>query len=558
MADTSSTPRSTSQNPFAPLRHRAFAGIWLATLVSNFGGLIQGVGAAWMMTSLARSADMVALVQAATTLPIMLFSLVAGALADSFDRRRIMIGAQLLMLAVSATLAAVTFAGWLTPWLLLGLTFLIGCGAALNGPAWQASVGEQVPREDLPGAVALNSLGFNIARSVGPAIGGAIVAAFGAAAAFLANAFSYVGLILVLLGWKRPVAERTLPREPIGAAIASGLRFVLLSPAILRVLGRGAAFGVCGAALWALMALIARDRLQGGPLTYGLCLGAFGIGAVVGALLSTRLRARFLNETLVRGSMLAFAAGTAGAALSPWLPLTMLVLLLAGGGWVLALSTFNVTVQLAAPRWVVARALAAYQMTTFGGLALGSWTWGHMAEAAGLQVALLVSAGACTLAALVGIWKPLSQPAEENLDPGRHWGDPHPVLPVDAREGPVVVTVTFRVDPADAPAFSAAMAERARIRRRDGARDWALLRDVEDAWVWVERFSAPNWADHLRQHERVTVADRAVEQRVLAFHRGEGVPQVRHLIERPPVERPLSPPPIDPAVPPQTVAAHGG
>jgi len=526
-------------SPFAPLRHRAFRFIWLATLVSNFGGLIQSVGASWMMTSLAASADMVALVQASTTLPIMLFSLAAGAVADNHDRRRVMIAAQGFMLAVSATLAAVTYLGLVTPWLLLALTFLIGCGAALNGPAWQASVGEQVPREDLPAAVALNSVGFNIARSVGPAIGGAIVAAAGAAAAFLVNALSYVALVAVLVGWKRDVPPRRLPREPLGPAMSAGLRYVSLSPAILRVLVRGLAFGVSGSAVWALMALVARDRLSGGPLTYGLILGAFGVGAVLGAFASTRLRARFRSETLVRGAMAAFGLGAALTGVSAVLPVTMAALLVAGGGWVLALSTFNVTVQLSAPRWVVARALAVYQMATFGGMAIGSWLWGHVAEDAGLAPALVASGAAVVASAAIGLRYGLPQVGDVDLAPGGHWADPVTKLDLDPRSGPVVVTVEYEIDPDDAPAFQAAMAERRRIRRRDGARDWSLLQDIERPELWVERFQSPTWVAHLRQHARVTVADREAEARALAFHRGPEPPRVRHLLGRPPEAVPL-------------------
>jgi MFS family permease len=539
---------------FAPLRHRSFLFIWLAALVSNFGSLIQSVGASWMMTTIAGSADMVALVQASTTLPIMLFSLPAGAVADSFDRRHIMIAAQAFMLLVSATLAAVAYLGLITPWLLLTLTFLIGCGAALNGPAWQASVGEQVPREDLPAAVALNSISYNIARSLGPAIGGAIVAAVGAAAAFLVNALSYVALIAVLIGWRRPVPERHLPREPLGAAMASGLRYVALSPTIGRVLMRGLAFGVTGSAVWALMALIARERLSGGPLTYGLILGAFGVGAVLGAFASTRLRQRMTNEMLVRSAMVAFGVGTIIAGVSQFLSLTMAALLLCGGGWVLALSTFNVTVQLSAPRWVVARALAVYQMATFGGLAIGSWIWGSAAEYAGLVDALVASGVTVIASAALGLWFGLPQSEELDLAPSGHWAEPDLKVDVDPRSGPVVVTIEYRIDAADAVAFQVAMAERRRIRRRDGAHDWSLLQDVAQPERWIERFQSLTWVAHLRQHARVTVADRAIEGRVLSFHRSPEPPVVTHLIERPPGAGPLGTAALPTELPPGAIS----
>jgi MFS family permease len=328
------------------------------------------------MTSLGASADMIALVQASTTLPIMLFSLAAGAIADNFDRRKLMLTAQLFLLIVSIGLTLVTYFDLVTPWLLLLFTFLVGCGTALNGPAWQSLVGEMVPRSDLPGAIALNSMGYNIARSIGPAIGGAIVAAAGAFGAFAANAVSYVGLIAVLARWRPATPPRILPPESLGTAMAAGLRYVAMSPNISLVLVRGAMFGLAAIAVQALMPLIARDLLNGGPLTFGLLLGAFGAGAVCGALLGARLRQALSIEAMVRLGFIGFAVCVSGAGLSSSAVLTMIAMMFGGASWVVALSSFNVTVQLSAPRWGVGRALALYQMATFGGMACGSWIWG--------------------------------------------------------------------------------------------------------------------------------------------------------------------------------------
>ncbi|MCH8686739.1 MFS transporter [Pedomonas mirosovicensis] len=534
MTEGQAPDTAARQSPFSPFRHPVFRAIWIASLISNFGSLIQSVGASWMMTSIAGSADMVALVQASTTLPIMLFSLAAGAIADNFDRRVVMIAAQGLMLAVSIALTAITFLGLMTPWLLLSLTFLVGCGTALNGPAWQASVGEQVPREDLPGAVALNSISFNIARSVGPAIGGALVAAAGAAAAFLANALSYVGLITVLVGWRRNPPPRQLPREPLASAMMAGIRYAVMAPAISRVLLRGLSFGVAGSAVWALMALIARERLHGGPLTYGLILGAFGIGAVLGAFVSTHLRRRLRNETLVRWAMAGYGIGTAIAGVSTVLPLTMAGLLLAGAGWVLALSTFNVSVQMSSPRWVVARALAVYQTVTFGGMAIGSWLWGHFAEQVGLADAMVASGIAVLASAALGLWRRLPQMETLDLTPVYRDALPTPKVELDLRSGPVVLQIEYRVDPGDAMAFLAVMDERRRIRQRNGARGWSLMQDLTQPELWIERYHSATWGEHLHQRARITVADREVDRRVLAFHRGEEPPRIHRLLERPP------------------------
>ncbi|TNC44871.1 MFS transporter [Rubellimicrobium rubrum] len=515
-----------------PLRHPVFRAVWMASLGSNFGGLIQSVGASWMMTSIAPSADMVALVQASVTLPIMLLSLVAGAVADSMDRRRVMLAAQMFMLGISVVLSLVTWAGLITPWLLLLFTFLIGCGTAMNGPAWQASVGEMVPREDLPSAVALNSMGFNLARSLGPAIGGAIVAAAGAAAAFAVNATSYLGLILVLARWRPEQPSQTLPREALGAAIISGLRYVALSPALRIVLLRAVVFGVGASAINALMPLIARELVGGGPLTYGLLLGAFGVGAVCGALGSTRLRAWLSTEALVRGAILAFAAAAVLAGLSGSILPTVIALLLAGAGWVLALSSFNVTVQMSTPRWVVARALSLYQMAAFGGMAGGSWLWGTVAERNGLAPALFMAAGVLLACALIGLVLPLVDVKGRDLGPLRTWREPETVVPVDGRTGPVVIAVEWRIAEADEPEFLHVMTERRRIRRRDGAHNWMLMRDLADPQLWVERYDAATWHDYVRLNNRLTREDAAIIERLRELHRGGWPPQVRRMVER--------------------------
>lgn len=528
---TPATVTTTTATHSSPLSIPIFRAIWIASMASNFGGLIQSVGASWMMTSLASSPQMIALVQASTTLPIMLLSLWAGAVADNLDRRRVMLAAQGFMLVVSIALATCAWTGVLSPWLLLSFTFLIGCGTAINGPAWQASVGDMVPRSVLPSAVALNSMGFNIARSMGPAIGGAIVAAAGAAAAFLTNALSYVGLIAVLARWKPDRPPRMLPRETLGVAMGAGVRYVRMSPSIRAVLIRAALFGIAASAVPAMMPLIARDLVTGGPLTYGALLGAFGIGAVGGALGSVQLRRRWPTERVVRLAAAGLATGAGVAGISPWLPLTLAALLLAGAGWVLALSTFNVTVQMAAPRWVVARALALYQMAAFGGMTIGSWLFGRIADDHGVSTALLAAAGVQLLSIVAGLRLPLPDIETANLDP-RGWETPDTEVPVESRSGPVVVTIDYRIASADIVAFLNVMAERRRIRRRDGAHHWALLRDLNDPELWIERYHVSTWLDYIRHNQRRTQADHANSEALTALHRGDGPPRVHRMIER--------------------------
>ena len=525
-------PVTDSTRPAAPFTVPIFREVWVANLASNFGGLIQSVGASWMMVSLASSPKFVALVQASTTLPIMLLSLWAGAVADNLDRRLVMLWAQSFMLVVSAGLALCAWLGLLSPWLLLGFTFLIGCGTAFNGPAWQASVGDMVPRPVLPGAIALNSMGFNIARSVGPAIGGLIVAAAGAATAFLANAISYLGLIVVLARWRPDTPPRLLPRERLGDAMGAGLRYVAMSPNLRIVMLRAGLFGVAASALPALMPLVARDLVGGGALTYGVLLGAFGIGAVGGALASGWLRHRLSTERVVLIGALALALGAAATAVSPFIAGTLIALLLAGAGWVLALSTFNVTVQMASPRWVVGRALAVYQMAAFGGMAAGSWGFGLIAEDRDVTVALLAAAMVQIAGALLGFRAPLPQVDALNLDPLSGWTEPETAVAIESRSGPVVVTIEYRIAQKDIVTFLRVMGERGRIRRRDGARHWTLLRDLGDPLLWVERYHVPTWLDYVRHNQRRTHADADNSAQIAALHEGPAPPVVHRMIER--------------------------
>ncbi len=516
----------------SPWRSGIFRSIWIANLASNFGGLIQTVGAAWMMTAMGASSQLIALVQTATTLPIVLLSLLAGALADNHDRRVIMLIAQFLMLAVSVALAVCAALGILTPWLLLGFTFLIGCGTALKNPAWQASVGDMVPRPALPAAVAMNSMGFNIARSVGPAIGGAIVAVAGVAAAFALNAVSYIGLIVVLARWKQAPSARLLPPERLGVAIDAGLRYVAMSPNIKVVLIRATTFGIGASATPALMPLIARDLVEGGALVYGLLLGAFGLGAVGGAFGRTWLRARLSNEQIVQAAGLALAAGAAIAAVSPYAVVTLGALALAGTGWVLALSTFNVSVQLSSPRWVVARTLSIYQMATFAGMAVGSALFGRLAQDYGVSVSLLVAAGLQLAAIVLGFRLVLRDAESLDLDPLDRFQEPETAVSIEPRSGPVVVTVEYRIPAERLVAFLTAMSERSRIRRRDGAHGWRLLRDLGDEAVWVERYHVATWLDYIRHNTRRTRADLANLDHLRSLQ-AEGEPiRIHRMIER--------------------------
>lgn len=537
MDDVSPAESPPAPSPFSVPTFRA---IWMASLASNFGGLIQSVGAAWMMISLSASPMLIALVPAATTLPIMLLSLWAGAVADNLDRRKVMIACQSWMLVVSALLAVTAWAGWMTPWLLLAFTFALGCATAINGPAWQAAVGDMVPRAILPSAVAMNSMGFNLARSVGPALGGVIVATAGAAAAFLTNAVSYVALLVVLSRWEPELPPKILPRERLALAMRAGVRYVAMSPNIQLVLLRAAVFGIGASAVSALMPLVARDILGGGALTFGLTSGAFGVGAVTGALSTRHLRARLSVEHIVRYAALMLALGTAITGMSSWLGLALLGYLLAGFGWVTALSTFNVSVQMSAPRWVVARSVSLYQMSAFGGMAIGAWLFGWLAESQGVVEALYASAAVQFVAALIGLMRPLPQIGDDNLDLQNRWREPDTAVPVEPRSGPVVVTIEYRIPAGSVVPFLTAMSERRRIRRRDGAHGWSLMRDLSDPELWIERYHVSTWLDYVRHNQRRTVADIANSDAIWALHTGPVPPVVHRMLERQTGSLPLS------------------
>src|SRR6187549_3393207 len=388
----------------APLRHAVFRRIWLASLVSNLGILIQGVGAAWAMTQMTTSADKVALVQTALMLPIMLIAMPAGAIADMHDRRVVAMVSLAIALVGATVLTVLAWLGLVTPNILLALCFVVGSGMALFGPAWQASVSEQVPGETLPAAVALNGISYNIARSFGPAIGGLVVATSGAVAAFAVNAALYLPLLVVLFLWRRDHEPSRLPRERLNRAIVSGVRYIANSPSIRIVLTRTLVTGLIGGSVMALMPLIARDLLHGGAQTYGIMLGAFGMGAVIGALNIGELRKRLGGEAAIRACTLCMAGAITAVALSRQPVLTAAALVVAGAVWMAAVALFNIGVQLSAPRWVAGRSLAAFQASIAGGIAMGSWGWGHLTDLAGVETALLVSAGLMLISPVLGIW----------------------------------------------------------------------------------------------------------------------------------------------------------
>ena len=396
----------TSSTTLSPLRYRVFLLILAGSLLSNFGNAIQSVGAAWHLTAANQPADIVALVQSAFNLPIMLLALPAGAWADMFDKRGVMLFAQCAMFGLSVVLAGLTFSGISSPVVIITLTALLACGVACFNPAMAASIGGLVPRAELAAAVALNILAFNVARSLGPALGGAIVAAGGAKAAFVTNALSYLAVILILWRW-RPAAAPRPERRPLLSVIAEGFRYAMGSPPIRTIMFRAVTFTSTGSAAWALMPLVAADLLGQGSVTFGLLLGGLGLGAVIGAASATWFRKRYSGEAIIRAAGIIYGIGCIGVSFAPPLPLMLLLLVVSGAGWVQALSGFSVAGQLWSPRHIVGRITAMVSSLTYGGIALGSWLWGHFAQDHGVATALLASGIGMILLPVIGLFLPM-------------------------------------------------------------------------------------------------------------------------------------------------------
>jgi len=524
--------REAEQRPSAwsPLSHSLFRALWLAAVASNVGTWMQNVGADWLMTTLAPSPFMVALMQTAENAPLFMLALPAGALADIADRRRLLLLTQSWMLVSAVALGLLTLFGLTTPWILLTLTFALGLGSALNAPAWQAIVPELVPRPELPSAVALNSIAFNIARAVGPALGGFVVAAAGTWAVFFLNSLSFIGVIFVLYRWQREPSESISPAERVTGAMRAGVRYVRHAPEMRAVLIRTGVFVSCASALWAMLPLIAKQELGLGALGYGVLLGGLGAGAILAAIVLPAIRRKVSINLLIVSGTLLFAAVTATLATVHVFPILCVVMVFGGIAWMALMSSFNVIAQTVVPEWVRARALSIYLLVFFGGMALGSAFWGTIAARIGIPMTLLFAAAALIAGLIAGYFFPLWMGEELNLDPSLHWADPMVVSEPHPEAGPVLVTVDYQIEPERAKEFVEAMQEMKRTLRRDGASRWGLFNDPSKPGHYVETFLVESWAEHMRQHARVTNEDREVQDHVRSFHVGDSPPIVAHLI----------------------------
>lgn len=518
--------------PASPLRNRQYRELWTANAASNFGGQVQVVGASWLMASLTSSAQLIALVQGATSLGTVLVILIGGALADNYNRRRIMMATQTGMLLTAATLALLAWRGLVTPWLLLALTMTISALGSLNNPAWQASVRDILPRALISRAVGLNGLSMNLARTAGPALGGAVVALGGAASAFALNAVSFVGFLLALIRWQPKPTVRTTPRERLVPAMAAGVRFVALSPNVRNAVIRGGLSGLFASAVFALLPVVARHAMGGNALVFGLLLAAFGGGAVVSAYTSGALRARFTPDRLVRLSALGLIVGPVMIGWAPNVWIAGLGAALSGAGWTMTHSTYNTTVQLSASPWVTARSLALYQTATFAGMATGAAVFGWVAQHHGTSTALYIAGAGQVVTALAGLALPLPRLDELKVDALLPHRAPEVEEEVDPADGPIRIEISYSIAREHWTAFRSVMDERSRIRKRDGARNWALWQDLADLTRWVESYRVPDWADYLRHLTRRTEADRENLEALHALDETPGGPTARRYVGR--------------------------
>ncbi|MBD2723842.1 MFS transporter [Hymenobacter armeniacus] len=523
-------PKATLLTPFTIAIFRA---VWIAGMVSNVGTWMQNVAGVWLVTTLTTSALLVALMQAATSLPAFLLSMPAGAMADMVDRRKLLLFTQGFMAVVASILGVLTLTGGISAYGVLGFTFLLGMGAALNAPIWQAVTTELVPRPILPFAITLNGVSNNIARAIGPAIGGAIIAYYSAGWVFVLNGVSFLGTWAVVYFWKREQAVASGPAENFLGALRAGWRYVQYSPAIYGVLVRTFAFSFGAAAMWALVSVVIARKLHLSSGHYGVMLSWLGAGAVTGAFLMGRAGSRLnFNQRVLLG-VLMFGVTNLALALVAQIYVLYAVMFLSGIAWLMVMTSFSTTVQLNVPKWVQARVISVYMLVFQAGLSLGSLAWGELADHLTLQTSLLIAAGWMVASALLAFPFPMRSAEGLNLDPAEHWPDPKTDGHIDPDDGPVVIMIEYHVEPADWPAFRAATEQLTRLRLRDGALRAGVFADVAHPTRLTEFYYVATWGEHQRQHHRFTKEDQAVEAQVLRLHSGPAEPRVTHFLAFP-------------------------
>jgi MFS family permease/quinol monooxygenase YgiN len=513
-----------------PLRQPLFRSLWIASTISSIGTWMHDVGAAWLMTSISPSPFLVALMQAASSLPFFLLALPAGAIADVIDRRQMLLWTQSWMLAIAAGLGALTVSNLITPWMLIGLTFALSIGSAMNLPVWQAVVPELVAKEELPSAVSLNGIVINLSRLIGPALAGLLIAATGTGAVFLINAASFLGVIVILSTWQRSAPRQVLPAERFWGAIQAGVRYVRFAPTFQAVLLRTAAYILFASALFALLPILGRRDLGLDALGYGLLMGSWGMGGLVGAFLLPKLRQRFSIDHLVAGASVCLGSAMFAIAQLHNFYGVCAAMILVGMASLSVMVSLSVSAQTAVPTWVRARALSIYLLVFQGCMAVGSLLWGAIAQQTSTATALMAAAAGLMAGAVPLLQYRLRCVEKLDLTASLHWSQPTHVFEPCPNDGPVLVTLEYRIDVANAEDFTSAMQAISRIRRRDGAIQWGLFQDLSDPGRFVETILVESWAEHERQFERTTNSDRTFEERAWAFHVGHEPPKISQMI----------------------------
>ncbi|WP_234733081.1 MFS transporter [Tellurirhabdus bombi] len=531
---TPSSPTiNSSPSLWEAFRFPVFKAIWLAAFVSNIGTWMQNMAGVWLLTTLSDSQVLVALMQTATSLPVFLLSIPAGALADLLDRRKLLMTTQGFMAIVAFTLGIVTLSGLASPQLVLFFTFLLGTGAALNGPAWQSVTPEVVPRPILPTALTLNGISMNLSRAIGPAIGGLVIAYYSPGFVFMLNGVSFIATFLVIYRWQRTAVTATAPVEDFFTALIAGMRYVRYSPSLHAILVRAFSFTFGASAMWALLSLVVARKLNLESSSYGLMLTWLGAGAVTGALALNKVRERISPDLRVIIAVTIFAGVNFSLALVTSVYVLYPIMFICGTAWLLVMTSMNVSIQLQLPKWVQARVLSIYMLIFQGGMALGSLVWGSVADRFGLSVALMAAGIWLLLSLLLVI--PFRLPMGDSLDlsPARNW--PHPAIsdPIRPGQGPVVIMIEYHVRLGDRDNFLRAMESLKRLRLRDGALRAGVFTDTNNPLRQVEFFLVSSWDEHLRQHQRFTKEDQRIQDRVLQYHSGPELPVVSHFINQP-------------------------
>lgn len=524
------TTNTPSPSAFSPFGHTAFALLWTATLISNVGTWMHDVGAGWLMTTLNSSPAVVTLVQAATTLPVFLFALVAGTLADRLDKRRMLITINLIVTGVTVLLTFMVWQELMTPVLLILFTLAMGTGAAFMAPAWQAVVPQLVPREKLKPAIALNSMGINVSRAIGPALAGLLIASIGLAAPFALNAASHIVIIIALVFWKPPVVTRKNYHGPILSDMATGLRHVRYNDALKETAYRAMAFFIFASAYWSLLPLIARQAEGGGSELYGVLMALIGTGAVTGALLLPRLGKKISSDTTVRLGTIGTMVALCAMAVSATPTALMIPAFLGGFSWIAVLTSFNVSAQMALPDWVRARGLAVFLMVFFGSMASGSIVWGQVATATSVQTALLCATVGLGLGIIMTRKYRVGQGEQSDLSPASVWPEAPSLSSRQVTNQSAMVTVEYQVSDTERAAFLEKLHAFAKERLRDGATRWFVHESIEAPGTWIETFHLPSWSEHLEQHDRVTKDDVHLQQELRDFDLRSSGPVVRHFV----------------------------